>query len=365
MQHGEVSKSGFPLTETYNLSFLHYRDNQNFNIGAGLTGIEVYIPDLYIYSLVAFFSLILIMKSAGYIISAIADYARKTGLSEFLIGSLVVAVGTSLPEWTTAVITSIHAKVYMIDNIPISTNTLSLGNVIGANIIDVTVVLGAMALLGKKIKVHGTSLDKVLLGIIGVALLPLLFGIDGHISRLEGGALILAFIGYVYLIFRREGKFGSLKRELKWSDIWQDMAVIALALIALLLSANWLVYSARHIAIIIGVSDFFIGLVLLAVGTTIPEFTVEITSVIRGTTGIAFGDIIGAVIINSTMVLGTAAVIFPLSFQPNKFITAALFMVTSVFIALLFIKKKEITWEEGLGLIMIYVTFLAMQTMPA
>lgn len=323
------------------------------------------IPSLYVFSIVALFSLVIIMKSAGYIISAIIDYARKTGLSEYLIGSLVVALGTSLPEWTTAVITSFRSVITYVDGLPVSTNTLSLGNVIGANIMDVTIVLGAMAIVGQKIKIRGKMLDSTLLGVLTVVLLPLVLGLDGTISRFEGGILIAAFLIYVYGIFKKEGKFGKLKEDIKWGDIWQDIIIISGCIIALLLSANWLVFSAKEISHILGISDFLIGLVLLAIGTTVPELTVEITSVLKGTTRIAFGDIIGSVIINSTMVVGSAALMSPIHFIPYKFITASLFMVTSVFIALLFVQKKEITWEEGLGLILIYITFMAMQVFPS
>ena len=92
--------------------------------------------------------------------------------------------------------------------------------------------------------------------------------------------------------------------------------------------------------------------------TSLPELIIEIRSVIKGISGIAFGDILGSVVMNTTLILGIAAIITPITFERGPFINAAFFMLTSIFIALLFIKKKEITWQEGLGLLMIYVTFL-------
>jgi cation:H+ antiporter len=136
------------------------------------------------------------------------------------------------------------------------------------------------------------------------------------------------------------------------------MLIISLAIVALLLSTNWLLISAKEIGALLGVKDYAMGLVLVALATTIPELTVEIRAIIRGATGIAFGDILGSVVANSSLVLGIAAVLQEITYEPFAFINAAFFMVTSVYIAMLFIKKKEITWQEGIGVLMLYVTFL-------
>ncbi|MBN2422117.1 sodium:calcium antiporter [Candidatus Woesearchaeota archaeon] len=287
------------------------------------------------------------MKSASYIITAVSHYAKKTGLSDYLIGFLVVSIGTSLPELTTAFMASFSGD-----------NRLVIGDVIGANIIDVTLVLGLTSIIGKRIKIHGKVLDKTVFTVLLMSILPLLFGIDGKINRLEGIALILAFFAYIFALLKKEGHFGHIKKQILWKDIWQDMLIVAGCLVALLLSTRWLIISAQKISSIWGISPYFVGLVLMAIGTTIPELTVEISSVLKGSTGIAFGDILGSVVCNSSLVLGLGAVIKPIVFNNRPFISNGLFMVTSVFIAIIFIKKKEITWEEGLGLLLLYITFL-------
>lgn len=287
------------------------------------------------------------MLSAGYIISAVTDYAKKSGVSNYLIGFLVVSLGTSLPELTTAFVASFK-----------NAGNLIIGNVIGANILDVTVVLGVTAIIGRKIFVHGKILDKTLFTVLGMAMLPLMLGADGKISAIEGWVLVTAFILYIFLLLKKEGQFGKLTKQLLWKDIWQDMAIISLSIVTLLLSSNWLIQSAIRIASILNVPQFSLGLVLVALATTVPELSVEIRSILRGATGIAFGDILGSVVVNSSLVIGIAAIINPINVEPSSFISAAFFMVTTVYIALLFIKKKEITWQEGVGVLMLYLTFL-------
>ena len=296
---------------------------------------------------IAALSLVIIMFSASYIITAASDYAKKTGVSDYLIGFLVLSIGTSLPELTTAFVASFSGA-----------GNLVLGDVLGANIIDVTIVLGIMSIVGKKIFVHGKILTETLFTVMIMVILPFILGFDGLLSRRDGIILVVSFLVYIISLLKKEGKFGELKKQLHWKDIWQDMFIITGCVIALLLSANWLIHAARNIAYMMDIPEFIVGLVLVAVGTTVPELTVELKSVISGSTGIAFGDILGSVVTNSSLVLGIAAILNPISFERSGFINSASFMITAVFISLLFIKKKEITWQEGIGLLMIYITFI-------
>lgn len=299
----------------------------------------------------ALLSLVLIMFSASYIISAVSDYAKKLGISNYIIGFLVVSVGTSIPELSTAFVAAFKGAGNMV-----------LGDVLGANIIDVTLVLGVTAIIGKKLFIHGGNLlDKTLISVLLVSALPLALGFDGRLSRIDGIILIGAFFIYVINMLIKEGHMGHVKKDVKWGIIWKDMVIITISLITLLISANLLISAARVVGRNMGISDLVLGLVLVAVGTTIPELTVEVQSVLKGVSGIAFGDILGSVVCNSSLVLGLSALLNPITILTENraiFRDSAMFMVTAVYIALLFIKKKQITWTEGIGLLMVYATFL-------
>ncbi|MBW2999176.1 hypothetical protein KY339_00760 [Candidatus Woesearchaeota archaeon] len=302
---------------------------------------------LVLFFVTALLSIFVIMRAASFAIYAISDYARKTGISDYLIGFLVVSIGTSLPELSTAVFASMaHA------------GQLVLGDVVGANIIDVTVVLGLTAIIGRKIAISGKVIGKTVLTVLVMALLPILLGVDGDLSRLDGILLIIGFTAYILSLLRKEGKFGKVKKSVAWKDIWRDMIIFLGSLVALLLSARWLVRSSVGIADIIEIPIYIVGLIFVALGTTIPELTVEIKSVLRGLSGIAFGDILGSVVVNSSLVLGVAALLSPFSFDRTIFITSALFMVATVSLAIIFMRRKKITWKHGLVLLVLYLAFL-------
>jgi cation:H+ antiporter len=295
-------------------------------------------------------SIFVIMKAAGHAITAIAHYARETGISEYVIGFLVVSLGTSLPELSTAFIASLT------DN-----GALLLGDVFGANLLDVSLIFGLTAIIGKKIKVKGKMLSKTVVTILVISLLPFLLGLDGNLSRLDGVILLGAFGVYVTRLLLGEKKFGKVKKQVYWKDIWQDMLVFVGCLVALLLSTRWLVISSIQISSIFDIPLFVMGLVFLAVGTSVPELTISIKAILKKESGLAFGDTLGAVVTNSSLVLGITAVINPIFFNISQFVTAGLFMLTGIFMGSMFILKKEITWQEGIALVLLYVGFLVVQ----
>ncbi len=298
---------------------------------------------LIIIILISFF---IIMKSAGYIISSITDYAHKTGLSEYLLGFVIVAFCTSLPELSTAFFSSLAGK-----------GDLVLGDVIGANIIDTTIVLGLVAILGKKMKVGGKKITSLII----LPFLLLLFGFDGIITRLEGSLLILAFIIYIGALILREKGESNIVADIKFKEIWKDILVFGFALGALLLAARWMVFSSLVLANNFDIPHFIVGLVIIAFGTTIPELTVELKSVFSGVRQIAFGDIFGSFMTNICLVVGFAAVINPISFEKTTFFTSLFFMTLSIALALWFMSGKEITRKHGMILLGFYLLFLITQ----
>ncbi len=295
-------------------------------------------------------SIFVMMKAASYAIEAIGHYAREAGISDYIIGFLVVSMGTSLPDLSTAFIASMAKQ-----------GQLVLGDLIGSSIMDVTVILGVTAIIGRKIAVQGTVLRKTVLLVLGMVLLPILLALNGTLSRLDGAILVGAFIAYVIILIRKEGELGTIKKQIAFKNVWQDMVVFLGCLVALLLSARWLVVSSLQIAAEFHIPPFIVGLLIIAFGTAIPELAVELKSVKTKKSGIAFGDILGSVVMNVTLILGFAVLINPITFSVSTFFVPAMFLLTAAFFGTLFIMKREITWDEGIGLLLVYVTFVVTQ----
>ncbi|MBI4149986.1 sodium:calcium antiporter [Candidatus Woesearchaeota archaeon] len=322
-----------------------------------LIAIEIFLPSSVVPRkallralLILGLSIFVMMRAASYAIEAIGHYAREAGISDYIIGFLVVSMGTSLPDLSTAFIASMAKQ-----------GQLVLGDLIGSSIMDVTVILGLTALIGRKIAVQGAVLRKTVLLVLGMVLLPLLLALNGTLSRLDGAIMIGAFILYVIILIRKEGELGTIKKQIAFKDVWQDMVVFLGCLAALLLSARWLVVSSLQIAHEFQIPTFVVGLLVIAFGTAIPELAVELKSIRTKKSGIAFGDILGSVVMNVTLILGFATMINPITFSVSKFFVPAMFLLTAVFFGTLFIMKREITWDEGIGLLLVYATFVITQ----
>lgn len=297
--------------------------------------------------IIAILSLFVILKSASYAITAIANYARATGISDYVIGFLVISIGTSLPELTTAITSSW-----------IKQSGLILGNIIGANIIDVSLILGLMAVIAKKINVKGEIIRETIPTIIIMVLLPIILGFDGTLSRIDGIILLIAYSIYITLLIKKEGQIGHVKKQVKFKTIILDMTIFVIALIALLLSVRWLVFSSVLISNILHIPIFIFGLLFVAICTTTPELTVGIKSILKGRANLGFGDILGAVVTNLSLVLGVASLINPIIIDRFNFLTASSFMVFGIFFTVYLIKKKEVNWKHGIAALLIYIIFI-------
>ncbi|OYT32532.1 hypothetical protein B6U93_01475 [Candidatus Woesearchaeota archaeon ex4484_78] len=314
---------------------------------------SVVITNLIILLLSGFF----LVLGADVAIKSISSFAKKLGASEYFIGFVVVALGTSTPELITAITGSLEA----VKTFNSAFSNVVVGNLIGANILDVTVVLGIMALFATKLKIEGEVIGKTLFQIMALVSLPIILGFDGMLSRIDALILILAFLLYIRNLWKKEASIGKLEKDVPLRRLIKDMLLFLISVPIIIISAKYFVASAVSVAYYLNIPAFLVGLTLVSIGTTLPELSVETRSVLRGHKDIGFGDILGSVVVNITLVLGLAALISPIKINLALYSTSAMFMITSVFIAILFIDKKVITWKEGLGLLLIYITFLMSQ----
>ena len=294
-------------------------------------------------------SIFVVGISANWIIKASTNLAKQFGVSSYFIGFTIIALGTSLPELVTGVFASVAGK-----------GTLVLGNVLGANLLNATVVVGLAALLRRKVHISGRlfkTFDETLLISLGMLLVPFILGIDGELSKGDGLLLVLMFCVYVYRLYQKSVQ-EEHRKSIVYSQLVKDFVFLAIAIPALLLGAKYFVDTAVGLAAGWGISLFIIGITIVSLGTTLPELAVQLTAVFKRRGGVGFGDSIGSILTNITLILGIAALINPIKFEPATFLAAATFMFMATFVALLFLHRRAITWKEGLALVLIYATFL-------
>lgn len=304
------------------------------------------IHPLLFHSIIALASLIILAKSADMVVYSISNYAKKLGISDYLIGFLVISIGTAIPE----LIASITGAL-------VGQGLIVFGTVFGSNLFKIP-LLGLILLITKNIKTKqnvGMSAPIVTLFII---ILPLLLFIDGALSKTDGLILIIAFLIYIARLWHGEGQLGKMKKDIELKNIWKDALIFCLALAALLLSARFLVFSSIEISEILNISPYIIGLIVIGIGASAPELTVQIRSIFKHHQDIAFGNVLGSLVANSALVLGLVTIIKPIYIKPSIVLITSIFLITGTLYILITMGKERVNWKHGLVLISFYILFL-------
>ncbi|ASJ13780.1 calcium/sodium antiporter [Thermococcus radiotolerans] len=242
--------------------------------------------------------LILLIKGSDYFVEAASRVAKGFGVSEFIIALVLASIATTLPEVTVSAISSYQGK-----------PDIALGNAIGSALANIALILGVSALL-RPLKVEKTAWKNALF-MIGVTAYAGLLMYDGTISRLDGASLILIYFGFLYYLYRKhmtleelpEGGRGNPRR---------DALIMFGSGILVVTGAKLVVDSAVTIARAFGVPEVVIGLTMVSIGTSLPEFTNSLMATIKRLPNISVGNIIGANILDVLMVIGIAALINPI-----------------------------------------------------
>ena len=274
--------------------------------------------------------------------------ARTLGLSPLVIGLTVVGFGTSTPE----LLVSADAALRGVPDI-------ALGNVVGSNIGNVLLIVGLSALIWP-IRVAGDTLkrDTAVMMAAVLVLLPLFW--LGTMGRLSGGMLVAGLLTYLYIAFR-DGKAEvdeSIQDE-ALAPVWKSLLWVAAGLVALMLGARWLVDGAVNIARGFGVSEAFIGLTVVAIGTSLPELATSVVAAVKRQSEIAIGNIVGSNIFNVLGILGITAIITPIPVA-SRFLTfdlPAMIAACAVLTALLLL-RPTIGRIVGAGMLAAYGAYV-------
>jgi cation:H+ antiporter len=265
------------------------------------------------YSAVTVAGFALLIWGADRFVIGAAATARNLGVPTLLIGLTVVAIATSAPE----ILVSITAA--------LNENTqLAVGNAVGSNIANIGLVLGITALVSP-MEVRSTILRREMPALLAVTLMTVMLFMDSYLGRIDGilliGGMVLVLRWLVMLGIRSKGA-DPLQQEIA-AELPESMTMataigwLMLGLVVLLVGAKLLVWGASHLAEALEVSNFVIGLTVVAIGTSLPELAVSVVSALKKEHDIALGTIIGSNMFNCLAVIGPAAVIYPAAFHPE------------------------------------------------
>jgi cation:H+ antiporter len=268
---------------------------------------------------------------------------------------------SSMPEFFVGITASLSGK-----------SELSFGNIIGSNIILLTHIIGVAVLLGGKIKLRGKIIQRSLLFAGLYALLPLLLIIDGEASQIDGVILIIALVFYFRELILSQRRFKKTflnkdeETEVTVKNLrlfFKDLTVFLLSFALIILSAQAIVFFGTRLAQQFNLSLVVIGALVVALGTSLPELTFGIRSVIMKEKEMVLGNIFGSIVVNSTLVLGITCLISPFRiYDPSLYLCAFIFTGVVVLMFLVFSKTgDEITKKEAKILLFLYTLFVIVQ----
>lgn len=263
---------------------------------------------MYLLSLGGF---VLLFGGGEWLVRGAVIVARRFGISPLLIGMTIVAFCTSAPELIVSVSAALEGRA-----------AISVGNVVGSNIANILLILGASALVAP-IVFKPAELRRDTLVMVGSTGLLVALALTGNIGRLSGAFMVVLLLAYIVYSYRREaaglspvaelheheaGEFDSTPQQ-----IWRGIFYLAAGLGALVLGSRWLIDGASAIAENFGVPEAVVGLTIVAVGTSLPELATSLVAAVRGHSDVAVGNVVGSNIFNILSILGITAIITPIS----------------------------------------------------
>lgn len=278
-------------------------------------------------------------RGATWLVDSAVEIAKRFGISELVIGLTIVAFGTSAPEFAVTILAAFKGI-----------GDISVGNIVGSNIFNLGFILGGTAIVcNLKTNKKVFQRDGIFL-LFGTILLTI-FLWDLNLNHIEGSVLFCLLFIYIALLFRNgvNQEVPASTRELRW---WRSMLLVV-GFGTVLISSHFLVESAVDLARVFGVSDWVIGVTIVAAGTSAPEFATSVVAAVRGHHGLSVGNLIGSDIFNMFGVLGLASIIrtLPIDLSARSSLVALIFMVALV---LLFIRTGwVISRREGFILVAI------------
>lgn len=311
--------------------------------------------------LIIILSLVL-MKSADVVVVSIRRIAKETHTQVFALSAIILALATSFPELFVGITSAIEGA-----------SNLSLGVVLGSNIANIALVGGLTAFFVGKVHVYGEYMRRDVWIAFLAGILPIILASDGILNRIDGLILLTIYFaystgffkkryieigkeqqeeGFVYRFMRRFNHIDSAKSR--------EFGKLFLGIAVMLFSADSIVKLSKLLAIEANIPLFLVGLFILAAGTSLPEFAFSLRSLEDHEPSMFFGNLLGSVIANSTLIVGVVSLIRPIEiFAFNEYLVASIFFVILFIIFIIFIRTKHRLdrWEAAV-LLLLYSLFL-------
>lgn len=297
----------------------------------------------------------MLVKGADWFVDGAAGIAERFGIPQLVIGLTIVAMGTSAPEAAV----SISAAFKGAADAAKGTVDITIGNVVGSNILNILIILGLTAVIAA-VAVQRSTIRYEIPFMISVTVLLLIFGMTGNVvSRLEGLILWVFFIVYIIYLYRmtKNQKPEEEEEKKEKAGVWRLLLFILVGLALVVVGSDVTVDAATKIAEIAGLSPKFIGLTIIALGTSLPELVTSVSAARKGKADIAIGNIVGSNIMNILFVVGTTSLILPVPFSSGFVTDMGIAIAAAVLLLLCVFRKKKLDRAGGLIMLLGYAAY--------
>ena len=310
-----------------------------------------FLDSIYFAFILLVVGFVLLIKGADFFVEGSSGIAKKLRVPSIIIGLTVVAMGTSLPEAAVSVSAGLAGS-----------NSLAISNVLGSNIFNLMVVVGFCAVMAP-IAVDKDMVKRDIPISIGAALLLLLLGLWGMtLGRVDAILLLVLFVAFiVFLVFaalKNRTAATEEEDEIKARPIWLCLIFIVGGATAIIFGGDWVVDSATKIALTFGMSETLVGLTIVSIGTSLPEFVTSIVAARKKEVELSLGNAIGSNVFNILLILGLSGTISPLAVLTENIIDVVILIAFSAFVWFAAWKKKKLGRLEGILMILFYVAFV-------
>ena len=306
---------------------------------------------MFIQILLLIVGFILLIKGADIFVEGASKVAAMLHIPQIVIGLTIVAFGTSAPEAAVSITSALKG-----------TSGIAIGNIVGSNIANVLLILGASGLIGELVVKKNTFFIETPFVILITILLYFLGYVDGNLAFIDGVVLWIFFFAFLLYLFylTKKGDDSAVDDvpELEEDDcLWKLILMIVLGIICVVVGSQVTVDAASEMARTFGVSDRLIGLTIVSVGTSLPELVTSVSASFKGRYDIAVGNIIGSNIFNILFVLGTTALVAPsgVPFASN-FLLDGIISIGAVLLFMAFTGKKLRLKKYGAGIMLFCYT---------
>ena len=300
----------------------------------------------FLQIILLFVGFAMLIKGADWFVDGSSGIATKFKIPQLVIGLTIVAMGTSAPEAAVSIAAALKGNA-----------DITIGNIVGSNILNILIILGVSALI-TPLAVAKSTIKVEIPFMIAVTLLLLWMGYNGTVSLLEGIILLVVFLVYLgYLFLLAKNDKNKDEETVNDVSVWKSLMWTVVGLVLIVCGSNVTVDAATKIAQIVGLSERFIGLTIVALGTSLPELFTSVSAARKGNADIAIGNIVGSNIFNILFVIGISSVIVPVPFANGFRFDTIIAVAAAVLLLISSLKDKKLKRWSGILMLLSYAAY--------